>query len=547
MPINCDVKIPSMANNMNTTIVNTAMMNGHHHQQQQQQNKINSNRSRMMMRNMIIYEQSPSVPSALLSSTMNGHISINNNHTNNHHNHHNHLLNGHHHQTNNYNQQNHNSSRNNRSTSSTSVPSSSSSSSPSSLSLIMAINRFKNSVKNMKETVLIPTRLNDLATSTIDNGSTSDNPMDDHNHHHRQTKPRFSMDDTLFQNDDKIANGYSDSNLDNNLSTVNNHNDDCYDDGDGNQNKNHHSILQHSQTLPNGGGVAVGRNNSNNNDNLILIKQQTASTTPLGQQQNLYEQFKLLELIDKILSSDTILSQNSRNFPSSIRSNTTNCCGGYIDHHHHHHRHGYDKNNNPRRRLTIASIDENSGKISSNETGGDESIIIKDESTINTYNNGKSSIMGGKPSLVRQLTTGSYNYNGNKYRSNSPDSNASSNNGQLLSIQMRANNDSGGQYGTPIITDCSLLKIKEKLEYHLICLKSLLNMMSDGAELITHTYLDDIQSGEDRFDQSLLGRNNGPNGSNIGAGGVGGGGGGSSVIDGQLESLITPRHYYTSN
>ena len=29
---------------------------------------------------------------------------------------------------------------------------------------------------------------------------------------------------------------------------------------------------------------------------------------------------------------------------------------------------------------------------------------------------------------------------------------------------MRANNDSGGQYGTPIITDYSLLKIKEKLK-----------------------------------------------------------------------------------
>lgn len=178
----------------------------------------------------------------------------------------------------------------------------------------------------------------------------------------------------------------------------------------------------------------------------------------------------------------------------------------------------------------------------SNETSGDESIIIKDEPTTITMenNDGSSSMIGNKPTLIRQSTTtgNDIHNNDNKSRSNSPDISNGSCNGQIKVN----NNDSNSQYGTPIITDCSLLKIKEKLEYHLICLKSILNMMSDGAELITHTYLEDIQSGEDRFDQSLLGGNNNQNGSNIS-----GGGGLSSIIDGQLDSMITPRHYYTSN
>ena len=65
---------------------------------------------------------------------------------------------------------------------------------------------------------------------------------------------------------------------------------------------------------------------------------------------------------------------------------------------------------------------------------------------------------------------------------------------------------------------CSLLRIKEKLEYHLISLKNILGLMSSSADYITQKYLDDIHC-EDRFDNQ------------------------AKSCD-QNESI---RHYYTSN
>lgn len=75
------------------------------------------------------------------------------------------------------------------------------------------------------------------------------------------------------------------------------------------------------------------------------------------------------------------------------------------------------------------------------------------------------------------------------------------------------------------VSDCSLLKMYEKFKYHLLSLKSILNVMSDGAEYITQTYLDDIKSGEGRFDNSK--RNN------------------ASFIE--SNEISSTRHYYTSN
>ena len=64
----------------------------------------------------------------------------------------------------------------------------------------------------------------------------------------------------------------------------------------------------------------------------------------------------------------------------------------------------------------------------------------------------------------------------------------------------------------------TLLKIKDKLEYHLISLKNILSLMSNCADHITQKYLDDIQC-ENRFEK----QNNSCN------------------------QTATIRHYYTSN
>lgn len=49
------------------------------------------------------------------------------------------------------------------------------------------------------------------------------------------------------------------------------------------------------------------------------------------------------------------------------------------------------------------------------------------------------------------------------------------------------------------INDCSLLKIKRKFEFHLNSLRTMLNIMGDGADLITKTYLDDIRLNGDEI------------------------------------------------
>lgn len=82
-------------------------------------------------------------------------------------------------------------------------------------------------------------------------------------------------------------------------------------------------------------------------------------------------------------------------------------------------------------------------------------------------------------------------------------------NGRRLANRLMANNTTvvgdGYSYELPCtthITDCSLLKIKEKLEYHLVSLKNILSLMSNSADFITRTYLDDIHCGE-RFDRQV--------------------------------------------
>lgn len=102
-----------------------------------------------------------------------------------------------------------------------------------STSLIMAINRFKNSVKDMKETVLIPTRLSDLLADNINNEACE-----------------------LLTEDDYP------------LSTVTEESSSNESDSYSNEPFKHNHIPQH---------------------------------------QNLYEQFKLFDLIDRILSFDNIL------------------------------------------------------------------------------------------------------------------------------------------------------------------------------------------------------------------------------------------------
>lgn len=122
--------------------------------------------------------------------------------------------------------------------------------SPSTSSLIMAINQFKNSVKDMKETVLIPTRLSDLMHSLNDE--------------------EVSMSDAVGQ-DDLIENHLAGCNESTNP-------------GAG------------SPTPPNSLSLAVNGNPSNS---LVATS---------IRHHNLFEQYKLLDLIDKILSSDTILT-----------------------------------------------------------------------------------------------------------------------------------------------------------------------------------------------------------------------------------------------
>lgn len=106
-------------------------------------------------------------------------------------------------------------------------------------SLMMAIERFKNSVKNMKDAVLIPTRLSDLLCLSPETELTcSSEVLDEH-------APAASPMDTNL------------------------------------------SLWQHS---------------SNSAD------ESTSASVLSMSQHNLYEQFKLLDLIDKILSSDATLT-----------------------------------------------------------------------------------------------------------------------------------------------------------------------------------------------------------------------------------------------
>lgn len=104
-----------------------------------------------------------------------------------------------------------------------------------STSLIMAINRFKNSVKDMKETVLIPTRLSDLLAGSMKHEACEILSEDDHS-----------------------------------LSTLN--------------------------------------EESSTNDNVSYnLNNEPFKNNHIPQHQNLYEQFKLFDLIDRILSFDNIL------------------------------------------------------------------------------------------------------------------------------------------------------------------------------------------------------------------------------------------------
>lgn len=74
-----------------------------------------------------------------------------------------------------------------------------------------------------------------------------------------------------------------------------------------------------------------------------------------------------------------------------------------------------------------------------------------------------------------------------------------------------------------VVTHCSLLTIKERLEYHLISLKTILNTLSDSAEFITQRYLQDIEC-DDSLDLTV------------------------PTADSALVSTPAPnRHYYTGN
>lgn len=92
------------------------------------------------------------------------------------------------------------------------------------------------------------------------------------------------------------------------------------------------------------------------------------------------------------------------------------------------------------------------------------------------------------------------------------------------------------EVGETLVTpsDCSLLKIKEKLEYHLVSLKSILNLLSNTADCITSSYLEGIQC-EDHFDsRQLTGKGHQTSG---------------EQMDFQSSSpgVNNSRHYYTSN
>ena len=107
---------------------------------------------------------------------------------------------------------------------------------------------------------------------------------------------------------------------------------------------------------------------------------------------------------------------------------------------------------------------------------------------------------------------------------------------------------------------CSLLKIKEKLEYHLVSLKSILNLLSNTADCITSSYLEGIQC-EDHFDSRQLAGGAGKGNGGAGAGGGLNAGSGSELTDFQSplssagnnsnsngnSSSNSNRHYYTSN
>lgn len=117
---------------------------------------------------------------------------------------------------------------------------------------------------------------------------------------------------------------------------------------------------------------------------------------------------------------------------------------------------------------------------------------------------------------ARKLTNGrTLSLVGKARRDSSPPTDGSSNGHTELV------NGNGQEEGCPtgnLVVDCSLLKIKEKLEFHLISLKNILCLLSNTADGVTEKYLEDIQC-EDRFEKQVKSCDSG-------------------------ESI---RHYYTSN
>ncbi|KAJ6220860.1 hypothetical protein RDWZM_006672 [Blomia tropicalis] len=238
----------------------------------------------------------------------------------------------------------------------------------------MAINRFRNSVQNMKDTVLIPTRLSDLIhTNSTISLSTPASSFD-------SVELSTSSNETSMESANVLSASH--------CTTL----------------TNEHSYTRH----------------------------------------NLYEQYKLLHLIDQILSSDAIISSNS------IR---------------------------------------NGAKMS-------ESILIESDDNNNHNQNGKQlpplQLQQQQHQQIATVVSSPVRihhppvHHPNHQQSEESDGTISPS--SYIDKYVTSTNCSLDES-----TNCSLIRIKDKLEYHLVSLKNILNMMSGNADYITETYLDDIQ------------------------------------------------------
>lgn len=175
-------------------------------------------------------------------------------------------------------------------------------------SLMVTIDRFKEAVNNMKQTVLVPTMLDALVGGNV--GGATDDQLHQHHCYNATNSPTNNhnysqqLHTSSIQEVDEVETDSACSTGDQCSSSSTSNDSGNEGGGGGSANSRPKSSLSWT-------GACTISANSHDDQTMVMatVQQQQPSLTMAASlsQHNLYEQYKLLDMIDSILSSDITL------------------------------------------------------------------------------------------------------------------------------------------------------------------------------------------------------------------------------------------------